>query len=59
MLEEKKWPFVITHTTLTCLSSVEMLELKPDNKKDDYLLSGSNRDMDNEEPPCIGRDSHS
>ena len=44
MIEEKKKPYVVLHTTLQSLTCVEMLEMKPDYRRDDYLLSDMHKE---------------
>ena len=56
ILDTKKKPYVVLHTTLQSLTCVEMLELKHDRKTDDYLLSDIHREMDHEDPPMLGKD---
>ena len=58
MVESKKKPYVIGHTIKTFLTCQEMLEVKYDEKLDDYLLGGSYLEIDMEEPQSVGCDSH-
>ena len=56
VIDSKKKPYVVLHTTLQSLTCVETLEMKPDWKRDDYLLTDMHREMDHEEPLPLGRD---
>ena len=56
VIDAKKKPYVVLHTTLQSLTCVETLEMKPDWKRDDYLLTDMHREMDHEEPLPLGRD---
>ena len=57
VVDSKKRPYVVLHTTLQSLTCVGTLEMKPDWKRDDYLLTDMHREMDHEEPLPLGRDS--
>lgn len=58
MVELKKKPYVVAHTTLTGLMCVEMFKMKHDCKKDDVFISEQEKLIDLEEPPCLGFDVH-